>query len=352
MSSTENNQIPPVLHDFFPQKKYTHAVGGVFGLWMIILGIDVILFIYVPSSSWLELLGLIVLFLLNVAAPLALFLIVYLSKVLTLWDDYDYSQVTKEDLEFTATDGLKLFAYRYIPKTINLEASPSPHPTIIGLHGWNAHHREMDRYCLPSVIEEGYLYFTYDARGQGQSLGNVNDIPLFEADARKFISLIKFLPYVDKSRIAVVGMSMGANTTALAAYDDPDIKVIVMLSGPYDIQLTRQKMGFWPRLGYHLSRMKLDYSPEEYVSVSGINHFRPEGIVLTEQTEYTPNNERVFIAADRDDPYVTFECAQKAIEKLQLTPKNYRIFKKGGNAFEGNEWSLSVAIYKFISEHL
>ena len=97
----------------------------------------------------------------------------------------------------------------------------------------------------------------------------------------EFISLIKFLPYVDKSRIAVVGMSMGANTTALAAYDDPDIKVIVMLSGPYDIQLTRQKMGFWPRLGYHLSRMKLDYSPEEYVSVSGINHFRSRGYLYS-----------------------------------------------------------------------
>ena len=84
------------------------------------------------------------------------------------------------------------------------------------------------------------------ARGQGQSPGNRNDFFQFEEETKEFIACIKSLSYVDKTRIVVMGMSMGSNRSALAAYPNPEIKLLVLVSGPYDLKLTRSKFDVIP----------------------------------------------------------------------------------------------------------
>ncbi len=253
--ASESSHIP-TLHDYFPQKIYMRGIWRIFTTWMIFLGIEIgLLIIRAYSSMWWAPV-VIILFILNIIAPLTLIIYINIGRVLTLWDNLDYTGLNKQDFPFTTSDGKKLFAYRYSPVSIDVDVDPTPRPTIIGIHGWNSHHREMDRYCLPSVKEENCLYFTYDARGQGQSPGNRNDFFQFEEETKEFIACIKSLSYVDKTRIVVMGMSMGSNRSALAAYPDPEIKLLVLVSGPYDLKLTRSKLTLFPRIMYRLFGMK------------------------------------------------------------------------------------------------
>lgn len=113
------------------------------------------------------------------------------NKVPRLWDDYDYQNLVKTDFEFVArSTGRKHYAYIYTRDDVDINDISVARPTIIGLHGWGSHHREMDRYAIPSIREEGYIYFTYDAQGQGQTPGDLNDLDQF-AEACDFINHVK-----------------------------------------------------------------------------------------------------------------------------------------------------------------
>ena len=84
----------------------------------------------------------------------------------------------------------------------------------------------------------------------------------------------------------------------------------------------------------------------------GINYFKPEGITLLNQKLPTPNEDRVFLAANRYDRGVNWTQTAEAIEKLNLPPENYRIFNKGDHRFEGNEFFLAVDIFQFLDSSL
>ena len=273
------------------------------------------------------------------------------TKVPTLWDDYDYQGLVKRDFQFTAeSTGREHFAYLYTKEGINIDDG-AVHAAIIGLHGWGNHHREMDRYALPTIQEEGYLYFTYDAQGQGLTSGDLNDLDQI-SEAEDFIEHVKSQPFVDKSRVCVMGMSMGAAKTAVAAYPDPDVKIVLMYSGPYDFPLTIEKMGLFEKIAHTISKFSLKHPQKQLEKYSGINYFRPDGVVRTGDDEPTPNSDRVFMAAALDDPLVHPQNTLNAIEKLDLREENYCLYKGGGHTLEGNEWSLAVSSYKFIKERL
>lgn len=145
---------------------------------------------------------------------------------------------------------------------------------------------------------------------------------------------------------------MGAAKASVCAYPNPDVKLVLMFSGPFNYPMTVEKMGKLEKIGYVFSKFKLDHPNATLEKYSGINHFKPEGIVLTGGDEPTPNSERVFLSANMTDSLVHPQNTIDAIEKLNLPESNYRLYKSGGHGHEGNEWSLAVAIYKFIKERL
>jgi predicted esterase len=269
----------------------------------------------------------------------------------TIWDDIDYSGLIKKDFLFEPIPGVKIFAYIYHNDGIKLDSSQEKFPVIIGLHGLGASHREMDRFCLPFVKNRDVVYFTYDALGQGLSSGDKADFRQFD-NVKKFIDKICTLPYVDKSRIGLIGMSFGAGKSSVAAYNHPFIKSMVLLSGLYDLQKHINSIPKFFRFTLLRKLKKMNMDSTDLKKYSGINYFKPEGIVLFNQKIPTPNEDRVFIAANRYDRGVNWTQSATAIEILKLPPENYRIFKKGDHRFEGNGYFLSVDIFQFLDNTL
>lgn len=107
-------------------------------------------------------------------------------------------------------------------------AGEGPHPTVILLHGYPGNEKNLD---LAQALRRGGInvkFFHYrGAWGSGGefSFGNALE------DVQTAIDTLRASdnPAVDKSRIALVGHSMGGGLALLAAANDPGIECVVTL---------------------------------------------------------------------------------------------------------------------------
>ncbi len=339
------------LHDSNPKQRWDnkHSLRKI--LWFVIyISLMIIIAFIKFENPFLKALILILITLLGV---LFYFIMKKLENefIPSIWDDIDYSGIIKKDFPFEPIPGEKIYAYIYHYDGIKLDTSQEKFPAIIGVHGWGASHREMDRYCLPFVKNRDVVYFTYDALGQGLSSGDKADFRQFD-NVKKFIDRICSLPYVDKSRIGLIGMSLGAAKSSVAAYNHPYIKSLVLLSGLYDLHKHFNSIPKISRLILSRKLRKMNMNSANLKKYSGIYYFKPEGIVLFNQKFPTPNKERVFLASNRYDRGINWSQTAEAIEKLNLPPENYCIFMKGDHRFEGNGYFLSVEIFQFLDSSL
>jgi hypothetical protein len=300
--------------------------------------------------------SLILCFVILISVPVA-YQMTKFTTFATIWDNLDYTGLIKRDLIFTTSDNNRIRGYIYYRADLNpLEQKEEPikkYPAVIGLHGYGSHHKVMDRYCLPSLLKLGFVYFTYDARGHGiNKKGFVPYDPAAFQELADFISEIKQLAFVDPGRIGVVAMSYGASKASVIAYPDPDVKLLIFLSGIFDILLNKEKASIIEHIKLYLTGFRWTKDLSYFKALSGIYRFKKEGIILRGNTEPTSNNERVFIFSNQDDPQANIQNTYAAIEKLGLKPSNYRIFPKGGHHFKGNEYYLSVEIFDVLQKYL
>ena len=336
--------------DFKPHLKYRRFSKIVFGIW----GVTLVFLIISLFVGWRFIIGVFLLIL--IITSIFIKIMYDMLDVLHRWDDFDYTNLQKHSFIFTSSDGIEHYTYIYAYKGVDIFDEKNPKPTIIGIHGYGGHHRIMDRYCLPTIIEGGleksYILFVLDVRGHGKTGGDRNDFIQFR-DAKEYIIKIKSLPIVDKKRIGIVGMSLGASKAAVYSYTDPEIKILVMLSGTFDMELTRNLMSTKFRTIFRMMGFPLwGGDDDDLFRLSGINNFNPDGVILKGDNKLTPNSERIFLAANLDDKMVHFKNTIYAIKKLNLPESNYRLYKNGKHIFVGNEWLLSAAIFNFIDKKL
>ncbi|MBN2156809.1 MAG: prolyl oligopeptidase family serine peptidase [Candidatus Lokiarchaeota archaeon] len=167
-------------------------------------------------------------------------------------------------------------------------------------------------------------------------------------DCKDFIDTVAALPYVNRNKIMVVGMSLGATKAAVVAYPHPDVRGIIMMSGAYDLLFTKNSMSKLEYLLYKANGFKFPNDDKELEKYSAVNYFKAEGICLRDEVKPTPNNARVFMMANKNDPVVKYENTLNAIQLLNLPPENYSIFEKRGHYFEGNEYWVAIEINSFI----
>jgi pimeloyl-ACP methyl ester carboxylesterase len=109
-----------------------------------------------------------------------------------------------------------------------------PVPGAVLCHGFGANQNVMESGAL-LLVNKGIATIVFDLRGHGSSEGYLDGN--FNEDVINAWRLLTSIPEVDSSRIALIGHSLGALASILAAKTVKP-KVIVALSCPYDIKGT------------------------------------------------------------------------------------------------------------------
>lgn len=128
-----------------------------------------------------------------------------------------------ENVTFRSTDGIALKGW-FIP-------ADNPRGTIIICHGYSGN-KDPDLIFAPFLHNASYNLFLFDFRGHGESAGDYTSLGYFEVqDLRGALSYLKSRADVDKNRIGVMGVSMGAAVAVLTAAKTEEIKAVVEDSG-------------------------------------------------------------------------------------------------------------------------
>jgi pimeloyl-ACP methyl ester carboxylesterase len=136
-------------------------------------------------------------------------------------------------LDIPTHGGLRLPAW-WIP------AGPDPAPGVVLIHGWeSARDRTLPHAQVLHAI--GMHVLTIDVRGHGANGPEVLPMSVGEyaLDARAAVAALRDHPEV--TTIGILGHSMGAAGSLVAAASDPDVDAVIALAAPADpARLTRQ----------------------------------------------------------------------------------------------------------------
>ena len=119
------------------------------------------------------------------------------------------------------------------------DASDRPRPTVILTNGSDGQNIDMWTYGVPAALERGWNALVYDGPGQGELLF-VDEVPFsarWESVVTPLVDWLYRRPDVDRSRVALTGMSMGGNLAPRAAAFEHRLAALVAMPGcvsPWD----------------------------------------------------------------------------------------------------------------------
>ena len=139
-----------------------------------------------------------------------------------------------DPVEFVSGDGTKLNGW-LIPE-INAKRVLDDkerslrlrHPAVVLVHDFGQSPQQMLPLLLP-LHEEGVVQLAVALRGQGGDRPSAQTFGLKEwQDVKAAVQVLQAEPFVDPTRIAVIGVGSGANAALLAASHDSTIRAIVL----------------------------------------------------------------------------------------------------------------------------
>ncbi|HZI18290.1 MAG TPA: alpha/beta fold hydrolase [Pyrinomonadaceae bacterium] len=146
----------------------------------------------------------------------------------------DSDPYTSEEVTFTNGEQ-KLVGTLTVPKS-----GAGPHPAAVLISGSGAQDRDgtgvADIYLriAETLSAAGMIVLRVDDRGAGKSTGPLRQ-PSYRdlvADSRAAFEYVLARREVDKSRVALVGHSEGAETALIIAAEDPRVAAVALLAGP------------------------------------------------------------------------------------------------------------------------
>lgn len=151
--------------------------------------------------------------------------------------------VTYEDVEFASEDGTILRGW-FLPSMTNDRV-------VVLAHGYRGN-RVADKPSLPTakyLTERGFSVLMFDFRNSGLSDGDLTTVGLNEkTDLLAAVEYAKSQGY-GESGIGVLGFSMGAATSLMAAADTKDIKAVAVDSPFSDLDsYLRENLPYWSHL--------------------------------------------------------------------------------------------------------
>lgn len=115
----------------------------------------------------------------------------------------------------------------------NIPNGKGPFPGALMCHGMASDHRSM-RPSAQQLVRRGVATFTIDLRGHGKSEGTFDGN--IGRDVSAALEIFKKHDMIDGGRIAVVGHSIGALASMYAASSAKDIRAVVLLSLPSEVE--------------------------------------------------------------------------------------------------------------------
>ena len=111
-------------------------------------------------------------------------------------------------------------------------------PAVVVMHGWGANASLMQG-CLAPLHAAGLGVLLLDARCHGRSDGEpFTSLPRFAEDIEAGLAWLTTQPWVDPTRLAVIGHSVGAGAALLTATRHTDVRAVVSVSAfahPYEV---------------------------------------------------------------------------------------------------------------------
>lgn len=142
---------------------------------------------------------------------------------------------------FPSLDGTSLAGEIY-------EAASRPAPAVVLVHMLTR--SKADWGGLPDRLQEaGITALTFDLRGHGGSAGSPQVLAGMVQDVRAAAQWLAARQGVRPGSIALVGASLGASLSLLAAVELPSVRAIALLSPSLDYRGLRTDTGLVRRLG-------------------------------------------------------------------------------------------------------
>ena len=111
-------------------------------------------------------------------------------------------------------------------------------PAIVMVHGFMADRQFMSTLAR-RIAQNGYAVLAIDVSGHGANRnpfpGGLANADAARPDVKKAVDFLRSYPFVDGSRIAVLGHSMGAGMVLDYATVDPALKGAIMISGGFGL---------------------------------------------------------------------------------------------------------------------
>lgn len=136
---------------------------------------------------------------------------------------HDESPVKVVNLDFLASDGIKLKATYYSPD--------KPGPGILLLHQCNMNRKSWQSLGT-SLANSGIHVLTFDYRGYGETAAAGDLYEHIAADVDAALAKLISQVGVDKEHIAVGGASCGVSNSMQLAMRNDKIKALFLLTGP------------------------------------------------------------------------------------------------------------------------
>src|ERR1039458_3725544 len=103
-------------------------------------------------------------------------------------------------------------------------------PAVVLIHGFMAD-RKLMSVLARRLAENGYAVLAIDVNGHGENSnpfgGGVGDAGSLREDVKQAVDYLRSSPFVDGSRIVVMGHSMGAGAALAYRPPDPDLNAAV-----------------------------------------------------------------------------------------------------------------------------
>jgi len=214
-----------------------------------------------------------------------------------------------QDLHFTH-EGLRLHAYLYC------SGGPADKPSALLLHGYTPDSLELSALAK-KLAEFGWAAVVLEARGRGLSEGNPEDVNGYVRDSVITLKYMRILG-VDRTKMFVVGQSLGSAVAILCAAIDQEIAGVAALH-PFD-EISPDALGAGVE------------NPDVRRPVDVVNKVSPRPLLI--------------IAGDKDN-ILPCEGAVRLYEAAK-DPKRLLIVRDGTHAIEDSEvyvlgWLLSRA---------